>query len=456
MRNLFQKIFSFVFVGALVFTININNLFPPLVHLIPPSQTSIPPTKEIDASPTNTSTPTRTSTPTHTPTTTPSLTSTPVTGLMFTDWSVGCTATPYVTCSATIKSTHTDPYRWDFDITFNYGDTSNFFGSDFGVTLVFHTGVYNQNVPIWWNMYPITNEVMPNRSIDVIYPVSDLSSMSYPSGNWTVEAQPWNYDRFDVHFNRTTGGPEIFVRTDKWHFTIATYPNVATPTITPTATMTSLPTSTPTSVFTPTIAYTLTPPLGYTYDRSAAVSYADQWAHDRNSNYPNYGDGCNCDDCTNYLSQVLQNGNYPLRPGNYDKNSHFEWWYRDLIIGFDNSKTWSATDWFNSYAAQYPAEFEVNIPLNSLLGGDFILLDLHDNDNVDLPPDGKPDHARIVVGNGYTSTDPIDYTDSCGGSYTIPNSVNTLLINQHCPDRKHVAWDFNIDSSTSRWYIQVK
>ena len=27
MRNLFQKIFSFVFVGALVFTININNQY---------------------------------------------------------------------------------------------------------------------------------------------------------------------------------------------------------------------------------------------------------------------------------------------------------------------------------------------------------------------------------------------------------------------------------------------
>ncbi|PIO47003.1 MAG: hypothetical protein CMR00_12740, partial [[Chlorobium] sp. 445] len=54
------------------------------------------------------------------------------------------------------------------------------------------------------------------------------------------------------------------------------------------------------------------------YNRTAAVSYADSWAHGRNGSYPNYGSGCGCNDCTNYISQVLHNRGYPLRTGNWE------------------------------------------------------------------------------------------------------------------------------------------
>ena len=50
-------------------------------------------------------------------------------------------------------------------------------------------------------------------------------------------------------FSRGTSAPEILVRTDKWHLTLSTYPNVATPTTTPTLTVT--PSQTPTSTATP-------------------------------------------------------------------------------------------------------------------------------------------------------------------------------------------------------------
>ena len=129
-------------------------------------------------------------------------------------------------------------------------------GSNFTFKIKFYTGVYYTGVPIWWNMYPITNEVMPNRSIQIFYAgVPDLPSMDYPSGAWTVPGQPIPYNDFTVVFSRTTTAPEILVRTDKWHLTLATYPNTGTPTSTPTPTATF----TPTMTFTPTSIPTLTP-----------------------------------------------------------------------------------------------------------------------------------------------------------------------------------------------------
>ncbi|GEM_PF-4645134 len=201
--------------------------------------------------PTNTPSPTLTFTPTNTAT--PTFTPTPLTGLTLASTSYGCTSGPYITCSASVVTTHTDPYRWDFDITYTYGDNKTWTGSNFTFKLKFNTGIYYTGAPIWWNMYPITNEVMPNRKIDIVYSgVPDLASMDYPSGTWTVPGQPIPYNDFTVVFSRTTTAPEILVRTDKWHLTVATYPNTVTPTSTPTLTFT--PTVTPT--FSPTATST--------------------------------------------------------------------------------------------------------------------------------------------------------------------------------------------------------
>jgi hypothetical protein len=185
------------------------------------------------------------------------------------------------------------------------------------------------------------------------------------------------------------------------------------------------------------------------YNRGAAASYADQWAHARNSNYPNFGTGCNCNDCQNLASQALRAGGYPLHTGNYDPNSVFElWYYWSSIWGWQNSKTWSASDWFNTYVAQYPGDFQVNrVTSGSQLSqGDFIAMDLDGN--------GAPDHTRVIVGSGYTSTNQADYTDGCGHNNSIPAKRFTVLVDQHCIDRWHVAWDYNIGSA-GLWYINV-
>lgn len=430
-------------------------------------------------------------------TATASPTSTPVAALTFTGWSYGCTNGPYITCSAAVTSTQTGPYRWDFDISYTYGDNHTGFESNFALELAFDTGVFYTEVPIWWEMVPITNEVMPTRWIDVAYSgVGDLDPMAYPTGSWTVPSQPSPYDTFRVTFSRITGKTEILTRTDTWHLTIATYNFIGTatptptqtrtstparPSRTPTKTVTKLPTKTPTRTLTLTPSRTSTrtatltrtpsktptgtstktptptPTSNYTYNRTSAVTYANTWAHGRNSNFPSYGTECQCNDCTNYLSQVLYSGGYPLRTGNWDPNSIFEWWYRPVLLWFENSHTWSVTEDFNIYVNQYPSEFDTGVLPSQLERGDFLLMDLRNNDNPDiLIPDGRPDHGRVVIGYGYTSTNQNDYTNGCGENLTVPPSTYTLLANQHCTDRWHVAWDYNLPGNANLWPIHVK
>ncbi len=192
------------------------------------------------------------------------------------------------------------------------------------------------------------------------------------------------------------------------------------------------------------------PVVSRSYDRIAAVTHADQFAHGRSEDYPEFGTGCSCDDCTNYVSQSLNKGGVGLRTGTWDPNSPFEWWYRKVLLWYQYSKTWSATDWFNRYVSQYPDEFEVYTSPIELEAGDFFLMDLHGIEISD-PPDGIPDHARFVVGMGYSSVDPAEYTCT---ENPIPPSTFQLLTNQHCVDRKHITWFYNI-GGVSIWPIHV-
>ena len=63
----------------------------------------------------------------------------------------------------------------------------------------------------------------------------------------------------------------------------------------------------------------------YSYNRSAAVSYADTWATSHNSQYSDFSPN----DCTNYVSQCLWNGGYPmygvLNYQNVDDDT--QWWW---------------------------------------------------------------------------------------------------------------------------------
>ncbi len=216
------------------------------------------------------------------------------------------------------------------------------------------------------------------------------------------------------------------------------------------------PPATPT--FTPTSTPTLTP-TSYSYNRATAAAYADDWAYLRNSTYPLANEtGCGCNDCTNYISQILHEGGYPLRPGN-DPENDSQWWYvpdDNNPSTQDYSNTWSATEWFKFYVDNFPNEFVVNPNPPIPQAGDFILLDLRNNTFQDIMvPDGRPDHARALVGYGSTSIDPQDYTDGCGALTPVPTQEYFLLADQHCVDRKHVRWDYNLNPDTTIWYIHV-
>ena len=130
--------------------------------------------------------------------------------------------------------------------------------------------------------------------------------------------------------------------------------------------------------------------------------------------------------------------------------------------------TWRNVEDFKKHAEAYPNEFDVsskttdpNLPAN-ITAGDFILLDLGNNDTGINIPDNRPDHVRVIVGEGWTSTSVIDYYDECVNSTpaptptAVPTSVFKMLIDQHCVDRYHVGWNYGIAENANKWYIHVK
>jgi hypothetical protein len=189
------------------------------------------------------------------------------------------------------------------------------------------------------------------------------------------------------------------------------------------------------------------------YDRERAATYAIIWAHGRNPNYRDYGSGCACNDCTNFVSQALFAGGKVMKTGSYDKASPFEWWYYNSLNVFGQaSHTWGGTPQINTYFHQFPREYEAKNSSDELVAGDMIILDLAGDSPAD-PPDGQPDHARMVVGFGKTSTDPVDYSNGCGRNHEIPPEKTGVLVSQHCVDRNRVIWNYRADDPNIRYWF---
>lgn len=175
-------------------------------------------------------------------------------------------------------------------------------------------------------------------------------------------------------------------------------------------------------------------PISYAgnYNRSAAVQYADAWAHNHNSNYNNYPN-----DCTNFVSQVMENGALPQITGG-DANSIYQWWAFKDFFGSHNSKTWSAADWLNSHFSQYQGtRFQTVGAPSSLSAGDIYLMSLPGNN-------GIPSHARAIVGMG-TAQEWINY----------PPNTYGLLADSHSTDRYRVIWDDNVPNGTPAWFWHI-
>ncbi len=152
----------------------------------------------------------------------------------------------------------------------------------------------------------------------------------------------------------------------------------------------------------------------------------------------------------------MRAGGLAYKTGNWDENSPYEWWVRNTIWPWEakNSKTWSTTDWINIYVTQYQNEFAFFDYVNNQKSGDFMVMDLRGPTD-GTPPDGIPDHARVFVGYDITSTDQNDYLSAQGNYLTIPPAEFTWLTNQHCVDRRHVAYDYNLFANNPVWYWHV-
>ena len=316
---------------------------------------------------------------------------------------------------------HWDAGGWWYRYGHDANNTSQARG--FGVGLN-GLGFYNQAgyfAPVAGNGTYKTN-AQGNYWIDGMFVGGDYSGMS----NGALAVRNW-----EITISRAGFGPlkDLTGYRGTGYLLVSSAPILATatPTVTPTFTPTSVPTTTP------------TPPSGYTYNRNVAVAYADDWAHGRNTNYPNYGvdaDGDECDDCTNYLSQVLEAGGIPQISGSDDE---FHWYtYQNIWGTWLGSKSWAATDWFNNHVSQFQGvryEFYPSGP-SSLSAGDFFLMDLPTN------PFSGPDHARVIMGMG-----TVLEGDHIGEWM--------LLVSQHCIDRKRVRWDYNIPEGTTGWAWRV-
>jgi hypothetical protein len=445
---------SLLLTTLLVFSFNIRDVSAG-IPLAPKTPT---PTK------TPTQTPTQTLTRTPTPTRTITSTSTPIT------YTVTASATPGPAMKLTALTPHPDAGQhtgYVYDYSPAIGVNTNDIYMSLQVTgTTTSTGAFSPAT-----IYP---SIRNNRSSTLIFYWSahytesgipemvessfgtDFSGSWTESGSGTISANgTWTPDVGILQLVASSCHNCPYTLNTTIHFSTVSGGSPYTPTASPTIT----PTFTPT--ITPTATATVTPANSYTYNRAAAVAYADQWAHEpRNTNYPlSEETGCNCNDCTNYVSQVMHNGGYPLRTGSWDDNSPFEWWYRDPApFQPDYSLTWAAANWLNLYFAQYPSEFDVNPPISTLEGGDLIILDLRNNDTNESVPDGIPDHGRVVIGYGNSSTDPTDYIFYdvfCQiENDPVPASEYMLLVNQHCVDRWHVPWNYNIQDKP-RWYIHV-
>lgn len=120
--------------------------------------------------------------------------------------------------------------------------------------------------------------------------------------------------------------------------------------------------------------------LAYSYNRLKAVQYAERWWNSYNPAYIKFEN-----DCTNFISQCLNQGGAPMRG---HPNRTLGWWVR----GQNYSFSWAVANALKVYLANSKTGLrarEVSSP-DQLLLGDVICYDFQGN--------GRFDHNTIVTG----------------------------------------------------------
>lgn len=123
--------------------------------------------------------------------------------------------------------------------------------------------------------------------------------------------------------------------------------------------------------------------MPWRYDRAAAVAYANRWWNSYNPEFVHFP----ADDCTNYISQVLLAGGFPVEfTGQRDRG----WWYvGGNSPGANWSFSWAVAHSLRWYLAQHPRVEALASP-HGLQLGDVI--------NIDFEGDGVIDHSLVVTG----------------------------------------------------------
>ena len=188
-----------------------------------------------------------------------------------------------------------------------------------------------------------------------------------------------------------------------------------------------------------------------TYNRFIGSSYADAYTKHTNPYYPDFTAAGN--DCTNFLSQMLDTGGFPYIPSDIsqqNENDLAQWWYDRG--GAISSKTWRISNNFITYESGRSYEFVSGVSFSALKRGDIMPLDLEFNSSGASGHDGLADHMRLVV--GWNSSSPFS-ADYIGGPNLVTAPSYTLLIDQHTNTRWQVPWDYKTSAGDRMPYIHV-
>jgi hypothetical protein len=167
------------------------------------------------------------------------------------------------------------------------------------------------------------------------------------------------------------------------------------------------------------------------YDRFAAARYATRWALGRNSAYKNFSGHGYGGDCTNFASQCLAAGGWPMiQGGRRDADA----WYCNDNDG-DNSNTWSSASWFYDHLDRSPRTKALDSK-DDLNIGDIVMLQ--------SPDFHHPDHAMLVT--------------YIGGLSTFEGEVKQICLSYHSTDKLNNPLDeieSRYGSSTQYFYFRI-
>lgn len=180
-------------------------------------------------------------------------------------------------------------------------------------------------------------------------------------------------------------------------------------------------------------AMTASPASAITYDRLSAKTYAEQFACN----------GSDCAnpafyrwpaDCTNFASQTVHAGGYPMRYSTVDG-----WFYdSDYLHGINmlNTDSWTSVTWFRDFTVSYAKravyyETDESSPYSPAEIGDLIMYNWKSGDGFT--------HLSVFTGTGSYNA----YLDpESGKKYNTANGGQGDYINQHTTDRKHAPWNW--------------